>query len=131
MTSADPAVAALETATGAYLRLQRGSSARISPVSNGWVRAANHSARAARTAPAAIVDRQLQNLQQCMNLAPRCRMGRICIDGGHEVAKGIQRGQPAREKIAIDRAFMEAGRDPKAHLERQFLQAVAENRLGG
>src|SRR5258708_39210564 len=30
-----------------YLRLQRGSSARISPVSNGWVRAANHSARAA------------------------------------------------------------------------------------
>src|ERR1700676_1218369 len=84
-----------------------------------------------RTAPAAIVDRQLQNLQQCMNLAPRYRMGWIWIDGGHEVAKGIQRGQPAREKIAIDRAFMEAGRDPKAHLKRQFLQAVAENRLGG
>src|SRR5450631_945436 len=42
-----PAVAALETATAAYLQLQRGSSARMSPVSNGWVRAANHSARAA------------------------------------------------------------------------------------
>src|SRR5258705_11229602 len=45
-----PAVAALETPTGAYLRLQRGSSARISPVSNGWVCAANHSARAAARA---------------------------------------------------------------------------------
>jgi len=44
-----------------------------------------------RTAPAAIVDRQLQNLQQRMNLPPRYRMGRIWIDGGHEVAKGIQR----------------------------------------
>src|SRR6266446_6293671 len=70
-----------------------------------------------RTAPAAIVDRQLQNLQQCLNLAPRYRMGRIWIDGGHEVAKGIQRGEPAWEKIVKDRAFMEAGRDPKAHLE--------------
>src|SRR4030088_967515 len=83
-----------------------------------------------RTAPAAIVDRQLQNLQQCMNLATRNRMGRIWI-GGDEGAKGIQRGGPAREKNAIDRAFMEAGHDPKAHPERQFLQAVAENRLGG
>ena len=43
-------------------------------------------------------------------------MGRIWIDGGHEVAKGIQRGEPAREKIAIDRAFVEGGRDPKARL---------------
>ena len=59
-----------------------------------------------------------------MNLAPRYRMGRIWFNGGHEVANGIQRGEPAREKIAIDWAFMEAGRDPKAHLERQFLQAV-------
>src|SRR5258705_7624107 len=82
-----------------------------------------------RTAPAAIVDPQLQNLQQRMKLPPRHRMGRIWIDSGH--AKGIQRGEPAREKIAIDRTFMEAGRDPKAHLERQFLQAVAENRPGG
>src|SRR6476620_4132121 len=114
----DPAVAALETATGAYLRpstrqfgqdiasIQRLGS-RSEPLGAGG-----------RTAPAAIVDRQLQNLQQCMNLAPRYQMGRIWIDGGHEVAKGIQRGEPAREKIAIDRAFMEAGRDPKAHLER-------------
>ena len=29
-----------------------------------------------------------------MNLAPRYRMGRIWIDGGHEVANGIQRGEP-------------------------------------
>src|SRR5258705_6552434 len=65
-----------------------------------------------RTAPAAIVDRQLQNLQQRMNLPPRYRMGRIWIGGGHQVAKGSQPREPAPEKIAIDRAFMEAGRDP-------------------
>jgi len=44
----EPEKASIREALGiAYLRLQRGSSARISPVSNGWVRAANHSARAA------------------------------------------------------------------------------------
>ena len=58
-------------------------------------------------------------------------MGRIWFNGGHEVANGIQRGEPAREKIAIDRAFMEAGRDPKADPGREFVQAVAEKRLFG
>src|SRR5258706_6017494 len=76
-----------------------------------------------RTAPAAIVDRQLQNLQQRMNLPPRYRMGRIWIDGGH--AKGIQRGEPVRAKIAIDRTFMGARREPKVHLSLQILLAVA------
>ena len=84
-----------------------------------------------RTALATIVDRQLQDLQQRLDLAPRHRMGRIGIDAGHDVAQWVQRREPAREKIAIDRAFMEAGRDPKADPERQFVQAVAENRLGG
>src|SRR6266567_2583902 len=75
-----------------------------------------------RTASATIVDRQLQHLQQRLDLAPRHRMGRIGIDARDDVAQRVQRGEPAGEKIAIDRAFMEAGRDPKAYPERQFVQ---------
>ena len=79
------------------------------------------------TASAALVDRQLQGLEQGLNLASRRK--RACAYAGHALRRFVQRGETAGEKIPVDLPFMETKRNAEPEPGRKFVQARGDHRV--
>src|SRR4051794_18018181 len=82
-----------------------------------------------RAASTAIVDRQLQSLEQGLDLTACDEVARIGVDARHGVARLVQRSKAAGEQIPIDLSFMQTQRNSEPEPERQFVQALAHDRF--
>ena len=78
-------------------------------------------------ASAALVDRQLQGLEQGLNLASRRK--RACAYPGHGLRQFVQRGETAGEKIPVDLSFMETKRNTEPEPGGKFVQARGDHRV--
>src|SRR5438874_5330676 len=82
-----------------------------------------------RAASPAVIDRQLQSLEQGLDLTACDEVARIRVDAGHGLARFVQRSKAAREAIPIDLSFMETQSNSEPEPECQFVQAFAHNRF--
>src|SRR5438067_12692730 len=79
------------------------------------------------TASAALVDRQLQGLEQGLNLASRRK--RACAYAGHALRRFVQRSETAGEKVPVDLPFLDTTRNAEPQPGRKFVQARGDHRV--
>src|SRR5882672_2512120 len=73
-------------------------------------------------APAALVERQFQLAKQAGHLLARGNMAHARAGAERGLVEVVQRGQPAREKLAVHHAFGKAVDRAEAEPERQIIE---------
>src|SRR5882724_12374798 len=80
-------------------------------------------------AAAALIERQFQLAQQARHFLPRRHVAQARAGAEGRLIEVVERGKPAREKLAVYHAFGKAIDRAKAEPERQFVESVGDELL--